>query len=461
MRIEMNVVIIYCVFSIILWITVILYIRKVKKDNLHPVIILLLFYILNYPIKMIATKYGIFLINSNVMGDEKQIAALALSDFSMLLLCGIFFIKPKIKGNLNNRLWPDSCNFGNAFVFFLFLFIFSAWAAYGTGTVSRMFSLASMMDYRAYRLGTGRGGGMGGLFGTIMTISMYSLSYLGIIVTYKKPLKMKIIFLIGMVILTWYAYAQTLAKTTLLMTPIVLLVSFHMCSKRNGSKGISLKVIGIIGTMGLLAVAVMELTDVLAEREITGSKRMALLNSFFNPSFDVPDNLTAILERIDNIWLGELSFRPFLYNLFLSKIPRALWPGKSVINGKIMIVKSLLPEFYVSNTNYNSASPSIVGDALASGGIFFVIVISVVYGILFYNLYRAARNTDNLISNLLYLFLISNFNNFCRGGSDILGNLIYYYILICAICIIYRVFGRFKFVLRSGSCTWQKTVNRT
>lgn len=436
-------------FSITLWTGIILYIRKKNKDNLHPIIILLLFYLLNYPIKMIATKYGIYLIDSNAIGEEKQIEALALSDFSMFFIYVAFSFKPKIRKNLTKRLLTNTYDFGNAYIFFTFVFIISGWISYGAESLSRMLSLSSMMDYRAYRSVTGYGGGMGGLLSTIMTISIYSLIYLGVAETYKKSLRKKLLFLLEIVIFTWYAYAQTLAKTTLLMSPIVLLVSYHMCSKKNGGKGISLKLIGIIGVSGLFAVAVMELTDVLAVREITGSRGVALLNSFFNPSFDAPDNLTAIIDRIDSIWFGQLSYKPFLYNLFLSKIPRVLWPGKSAINGKIMIVKNLLPEFFVSNTNYNSASPAIAGDALASGGIFFVVVISIIYGALFYNIYTTAKNTDNLIPNLLYLFLISNFNNFCRGGSDILGNLIYYYILICAICIPYKGFSKIRF--RSGN----------
>lgn len=434
----------YSIIGIIAWLFIIIKFRRKNDDNLHPMVVFLLFYILNYPVKMIATKYGIHLIDSNAFGEHTQILALILSDISTMLIIAIFSYKPKIKGDLNERLWSGTYDFWNASIFFVALFILSGRIVYGRGSVSRMFSLTAMMDYRAYRSTENIGGGVAGVFGVVMTISMYAFIYLGVNTTMRKPIRKKLLFLGVVAMLTWYGYAQTLAKTTLLMTPIAFIISCQMCSKRSGGKGIPLRWIGVVGMAGLFAVAVMELTDVMEVREVTGSRAEALLNSFFNPSFDAPDNLTAILNRMDNIWIGELKFIPFLYNLFLSKIPRAIWPGKSPVNGKIMIVREFLPEFYVNDRQYNSASPSIVGDGLASGGLIFVLVLSAAYGILFYNLYQKAVESDNLISNLLYIYFIANLNNFCRGGSDIFGNLLYYYVLTCLICVLYKSFNRIR-----------------
>ena len=444
----MNIVIIYCCLSIIVWLFVIIQIKKKEKDNLHPLIIFLLFYILNYPIKMIATKYGIYLINSNAIGEKTQLLALFLSDLSTMIIIALFCVKVRVKVNLNERIWSGSYDFWNAAVFFVTLYAISGRIVYGIGSVSRMFSMSAMMDYRAYRSVQNIGGGATSLFGAIMTISMYAFIYLGVCTTIKKSFCEKVIFFLLIVLMTWYGCAQTLAKTTLLMTPLALIISYQMCSRRKGKKGISLKWIGVSGVAGLYAVAVMELTDVMAVRKVTEERSIALLKSFFNPSFDAPDNLTAIIDRMDNIWIGQLNFKPFFYNLFLSKIPRAVWPAKSPINGKIMIVKELLPEFYVSNSNYNSASPSIVGEALASGGMLFVLILSVVYGILFYNIYRGTKESDNLISNLLYIYFITNLNNFCRGGSDLLGNLLYYWLLTCLICLVYKGFNRIRIRLK-------------
>lgn len=442
---KMNQVVLYCLFSIVIWSLVILRIRKKNRDNLHLNIIFLLVYILNYPVKMIATKYGIHLIDSNAIGEDKQLQAMIFSDISVMLMIGVFALKPKLKHHLDSRLWSGTYDFWNASIFFVILFAISGWISYGSGSISRMFSLSAMMDYRAYRWTNSLGGGIRGLFAVIMTISLCAFIYLGMCATWKKSFGKKCVFLLMVILLTYYGYAQTLAKTDLLMSPIALIVSYQMCSKRDDGKGIPFQLIGVVSVAGLFSVAVMELVDVMAVHEVRESRWIALLNSFFNPSFDAPDNLTAIIDRMDNIWLGQLMYVPFFYNLFLSRIPRAIWAGKSPLDGKVMIVKNLLPEFFVSNREYTSASPSIVGDALASGGLFFAVILSVLYGVIFYNIYRNARDSDNLISNLMYLFLIINLNNFCRGGSDLLGNLLYYYVLICAICVIYKAFNKIRF----------------
>ena len=141
-------------------------------------------------------------------------------------------------------------------------------------------------------------------------------------------------------------------------------------------------------------------------------------------AFDAPDNLSFILARIDNPWTGDLAFAPTIQYLVLSSIPRAAWPEKPLVLGNQYIMQHYLSERF-SDEAGEAISPSMAGEMLLSGGIWFVIVWSLVLGLGCMTVYRIAhRHLHSPVAVAAYVWMSLNIFNLLRSGTGVVAPLL-------------------------------------
>lgn len=432
--------IIYCVLSSIVWIAVVLLLMRRYRDNLNIVSVLLMFYILNYPIKLIATKFGIHLIDSNQFGEGYQLTAIILSDVTTLFILLGFRLGSRVRPFKIVRESEDiQAVYG--LWFWGLLFVLCGFMTYGATSVTRMFSYTEMLEFRTYRAEHRLGNGILGLLMVVMDLCFFAIIYAWVHIR-KRTIRSKVLALLILCFM-WYTFANTLSKTSALSPVVVAVLMWNIKEVKAGRKGIKVRNIILLGIAGVALISMIELMDVKTIENISVGERVYLaIKSFFNPSYDVIDNLTAILYRVKDPVLGDLRWMPFLYNLILSKIPRSIWRTKYPGDGKLMIIEHILPEFY-DGLQSSAASPSILGDALVSGGILLVLLAVLIYGFLFYWIYRKAMSSEKWVWVVLYCYSFIGLNSFCRDGSGILGNTILAGILLIILDTCYS-----KIVLR-------------
>jgi len=138
-------------------------------------------------------------------------------------------------------------------------------------------------------------------------------------------------------------------------------------------------------------------------------------------SFDAPDNLAVILLRMNDIWFGDLEFKPTIDYIFIKPIPRFLWPNKPLVLGNMYIMSEYLPERFTDYTG-EVVSPSMAGEMIVSGGVLFMAIWSFFLGLLFAVFYqRAHRKESSPLSIVLYIWLILNVFNVLRSGTGIIS----------------------------------------
>lgn len=434
-------VIFYCIFSSISWLVFALLLMKKYRDNLNIVSVFLMFYILNYPIKLIATKFGIHLIDSNQFGEGYQLAAVILSDVTALFILWGFTLGSRVKPF---KIVRESENIQavHGTWFWGILFVLCGFMTYGASSITRMVSYADMLEFRIYRAEHRLGNGILGVFMTIMDLCLCAMIYAWIHIR-KRTIRSSVLALLIFCFM-WYTFANTLSKTSALSPVVVAVLMWNIKEVKAGRKGLKVSNIILLGIAGVTLISMIELMDVKSVKDNISIYERAYLaiQSFFNPSYDVIDNLTAILYRVKDPVLGDLGWMPFLYNLILSKIPRSIWRTKYPGDGKLMIIEHMLPEFY-DGLQSSAASPSILGDALVSGGVLLVLLAVLIYGFLFYWIYRKAMSSEKWVWVVLYCYSFIGLNSFCRDGSGILGNTI-----LAGVLLVILDAGYSKIVLR-------------
>lgn len=277
---------------------------------------------------------------------------------------------------------------------------------------------------------------------TIMDLCLCAMIYAWIHIR-KRTIRSSVLALLIFCFM-WYTFANTLSKTSALSPVVVAVLMWNIKEVKAGRKGLKVSNIILLGIAGVTLISMIELMDVKSVKDNISIYERAYLaiQSFFNPSYDVIDNLTAILYRVKDPVLGDLGWMPFLYNLILSKIPRSIWRTKYPGDGKLMIIEHMLPEFY-DGLQSSAASPSILGDALVSGGVLLVLLAVLIYGFLFYWIYRKAMSSEKWVWVVLYCYSFIGLNSFCRDGSGILGNTI-----LAGVLLVILDAGYSKIVLR-------------
>lgn len=429
-------VILYCLVSIILWLCIASYIGKKSGDGFHIGIIFSLMYILTYPMKLIATKYGFSVMDSNTLGSAIQLEALLISNISAAFFIIPIFMhslnlprakKGLVEGyHLNRRTW-------------LLLFWVSIVLTYGITPFANIFNPEVLNDINHARGGLRAGRSSNAIFSIVGKVSLTIY-----IIALVKDLSISSNFKKLIILLCWgvgcYVLLAVSGSKQIAILPVFVFILVLAISKTKQLEGISLKRTLTIGAGFIFAVALTGFLRGFGQLQGDGTVVFKSFIQLLN-AFDAPDNLSFIMSRIDDFYLGDLNFVPTIQYAFVSWVPRFIWDTKPLIYGNMYIMKLYFPERF-NGFDKEVISPSMAGEMLLSGGVFFMAMASYLLGLLHAVMYHKAVFSDRLVWLLLYVWLAQNIFNVLRSGTGISGPFILYSIVTLVFVILINKFNK-------------------
>lgn len=411
------------VADIILWLGLARFIANTKKDTLHIGVLFSLLFIVTYPLKFLATLFGFAVMNPLVLPDKWL-----WWSFFFFNLSGIMFLLPmlvmKHVVRLGEKKFGLSNKYGRANPNWIMPVVAVAIIAisYGPQAVSAVFSfstdvLQSRIEERGdERLGSGPMALFRSVGDVILALSLLRLATTWLYSNYKQ--RLKIVLFLALICLFLLTVSGSKHQG---LEPLFYFVIFLNLSKlMSGFVGWKFSTIVKGGSIGVLLVGLFGF--IRGFGSIVDKSDYGMWFQVFvqlSNAFDGPDNLAYILSRMDNIWLGDLTFEPTLQYLSGS-VPRFFWPDKPVIMGNLFIQKLYLYERFTSETG-EVISPSMPGEMLLSGGVFFMCIWSFLLGLFFSLHYKLAYRSKNWVWVVLYAFLAANVFNVLRSGTGTLG----------------------------------------
>ncbi|WP_404385075.1 hypothetical protein [Caenispirillum salinarum] len=400
--------------SIAFWSATALLIYLRTRDTLHVGIIVIAFFLISYPLKLLATYGGFATMNSSIMPADAQLLALGLANLSLLAAMLPLLVLAGRPAVQEPRISVPAI----------------VWAGVSVLAVVVTIDIQSLLlrltpgSYDDYLQGLSQSrlsGGLKAILNIIVQAALAGLT-LTLIVRWRALSR---VFRIGAVALVAFYAAAVLFSTGskyAALFPIATAVLLWNVARVGQGKGFSLWRTMGIGVTGLVLVGIFGLLRGLGniEEAAETGHLYQIAVQFFN-AFDAMDNLVFIIMRIDNFWFGDLNFRPTLDYLVTGFIPRQIWPDKPLEMGNIYIMKQYLWERY--NGPFGEVvSPSMPGEMLLSGGIFFLVSWSAICGGVFGALYRWAHGPNaDIWAVIIYAYAALNIFNYMRSGTGALG----------------------------------------
>lgn len=416
------------------------WISRIKRDPLHVGVIFCLLFALTYPLKSIATEYGFAVINSAELDLHWRLLSLGLAN-----LAGLAFLIPIIlvaKKELEST--PELASSSPhvtilwgwlvAFIFFIIL-------SFGPSTFTRIFSFEALSELNTLRGEERVGSSLSALFSSAgqVCLIMYMRSLVVALSSIGKVRRVGLIML--WLFIAYVLLAVSGSKYLALLPAVLFILLLNMSRVLAGDVWNFYRVI-FLSTIGLVILGIVGYLrgfgGILDEQDygIAFHTFIQLINAF-----DAPDNLTLILSRTDDIWLGDLSFVPTIQYTFQGAVPRFLWSDKPLIMGNLFIMERYITERFSDHTG-EVVSPSMPGEMLLSGGVVFMVLWSCVLGFLYALSYSYAhRRNRSVLSVLAYSWLALNVFNLLRSGTGIISPFIVF-LLIASIVLVCRQFTK-------------------
>jgi WzyE protein len=412
-----------CTVSALVWVAVGWAVAQARKDGLHLATIFSLLFAVSYPLKLIATSYGFASLNSVALGEEWRLRALGLANLSAAI-----FVLPVILRAMPARLdlqpteTPAQERMSAAVGWLLTAMVLLI-ASYGFDSLWRILSFEALTELREQRDQSRLFSAPTALMrdaGTFCLITHFGIAIRG---WERLGRGLRISYVLSCSAVAYVLLAISGSKYMgLLPFAIAILVANAIHIERHG-RGFRFTQ---TAAWGLIAIVGIGLTGYLRGfGEIPtpdGFIVAALIQTAY--AFDSPDNLSFILSRTENWWTGDLSFAPTLQYMFLSPIPRAVWAEKPLVMGNQYIMQRYLAERFTDESG-EVISPSMAGEMLVSGGFWFVIVWSLILGILVAGVYRWTQtHRGSRLSLAVYTWLCLNVFNLLRSGTGIVSPMV-------------------------------------
>jgi WzyE protein len=415
-------VLVWCAISALCWTALGSAIALKTRDGLHLGTIFCLLFVVSYPIKLAGTSFGLAVMNSDVLGAEWQLRSLGLANLS-----AAFFIVPVIVGARRQRKtdaqempqrFQYSCAMGWLAAALVLLI-----TSYGLAAMKGIVSIDAWSELREQRDQSrlfSAGSALIRDAGIFCVITHFGSAL-------RRWERLDLARRVGLVLI-WGAVGYVLLAVSgskymgLLPFAIGLFVANLVRIERNGA-GIPLS---RTAGWGLLAIVGIGLTGYLRGFSVLADDENIALSALIQASFafDSPDNLSFILSRVNNWWTGDLEFAPTLQYIFLGPFPRILWPDKPLVMGNLYIMQRYLSERFTDEAG-EVISPSMAGEMLVSGGLWFVVVWSLILGIGCILVYRwAQRHRESRIAIAAQVWLSLNVFNLLRSGTGIVAPLV-------------------------------------
>jgi oligosaccharide repeat unit polymerase len=408
--------------DVMIWIGIAHFIAIAKKDVLHIGVIFSGLFIVTYPLKFLASLFGLAVMNPLVLPDEW----LWLS-FFVFNLSGFMFLLPMLamKPVFRFSNLPEKVNESVRSNFSWLMPVFAVLVigiSYGPQAITAVFSFSSdALQSRIEERGDERlGSGPLALFRTVGEVFLaFSLFKLAGAWNHRSGrARLKIFVFLAGSCLFLLAVSGSKHQGLLPLFYFVLFVNLRAVtfSKKPWLFSSILK-------GGLLGIFLVGLFGIIrgfgSIEDISGYGMWFQVLVQLSNAFDGPDNLAYILSRMNSLWSGDLSFEP-TFQYLAGTVPRFLWPDKPVIMGNLFIQEIYLFERFSSETG-EVISPSMPGEMLVSGGIIFMCACSFLLGLFFTIHYRLAHRSNSWVWKVLYAFLAANVFNVLRSGTGILG----------------------------------------
>ncbi|WP_298636692.1 O-antigen polymerase [uncultured Thiobacillus sp.] len=399
-------------------------IAKQNRDMLaYPVIFVLLF-IVSYPLKFILSYYGIAVMNPMVHDEDILNLTIIIFNLSAAAFLIPWFILKRCESPREMAINKKGTLKFNGIILLVFLGVILISISAGASAMKAVFSFSS--EALANRIGE-RGlertnsalAALLGLIGQIiMTLGVYRAAKQWDSLRKKEKSLLFAIACAGSI----YLLALKGSKFIALNHFFSFFVFLNIENIRHRKYVFTLThlVMGLIG--GLFIVGVFGVIRGFG----TASADSFVWGVFIQLSnaFDAPDNLSYILSRVKDLWFGDYSLSPTIQYLF-AWVPRFLWPEKPLIYGNMFIQQEYLYERFTDETG-EVVSPSMPGEMIVSGGVLFMLIWSLIIGLIYLFSYRKALASNNFIAPLVYAFLVTNVFGLLRSGTGVLGSLIFY-----------------------------------
>jgi hypothetical protein len=421
------VVLVWCGVSALCWTALGSAIALKTRDGLHLGTIFCLLFAVSYPIKLAGTVFGFAAMNSDILGAEWQLRSLGLANVS-----AVFFVVPVIVGARRQqktdafevaRRTHDSC----AMVWLVAAMVLLT-TSYGFAALRGIVSIDAWSELREQR---DQARLFSGGWALIRDAGIFCLiTHFGGAV--RRWERLDVVQRVGLVLI-WgvVGYILLAVSGSKYMALLPLAISLFMANfiriERHGS-GIPLSRTAGWGLMALVGIG---LTGYLRGFTALADDENIALSALIQASFafDAPDNLSFILSRVNNWWTGDLEFVPTLQYMFLGPFPRILWPDKPLVMGNLYIMQHYLSERFTDELG-EVINPSMAGEMLVSGGLWFVIVWSLLLGIGCILVYRwAQRHRDSRIALATQVWLSLNVFNLLRSGTGIVAPLVAFVVI--------------------------------
>jgi hypothetical protein len=416
-------VVVWCTVSAVVWMAVGSAIARRREDGLHPATIFCMLFALSYPLKLIATSYGFASLDSFALDVEWRLRALGLANVSaaMFVLPVALGARP-VRPELGHPTEPDSRRKSAALGWLLTAMVLLV-GSYGFDSLWSILSLEALTELREQRDQARLFSATAALMRDAGTFCL--ITHFGVVIRGWKGLGqgLRLSYVLSWGVFTYVLLAISGSKYMgLLPFGIVVLVANAVNIERHG-RGFRLSRTAVWGLIAFVGIGLTGYLRGFGEIPTTdGFIVAALIQTAY--AFDAPDNLSFILSRAENWWTGDLAFAPTLQYMFLGAIPRALWRDKPLVMGNLYIMQRYLPERFTDETG-EVVNPSMAGEMLLSGGLWFVVIWSLILGVVFMLVYRWTQtHRGSRISLALYAWLCLNVFNLLRSGTGIVSPLV-------------------------------------
>jgi len=388
----------------------------------------------SYPVKLILSKYGFSVLDSNTLGISYQQQSLYISFFCsvLFLIPALFFHKVKSPPDLN-------INKHNLASLKLIIIIFGIFVLLSNDLNAIKSALTlqfdAINDINKAKGAERQNSSFKAIFSNVSTALITVFCY-NLANTAKKLFSM--INVMKVLAIGFFMLLVTSSKMTAIYPIAAYVISVSMIYVNRGGKINYFKIILSFLLFLVLTAFAGFIRAITSETDFSVA-HMALIQLL--NAFDMPDNFAFILSRINDFWLGDRNLSLTWEYLFVAFIPRFLWPDKPDVFGNMSVMRDYFFERY-GGFSGEVLSPSMPGEMMVSGGMIFLIMWSLIVGSLYYIIVNKAYYSKNKVWIILYIWSLINLVNLLRSGSGVLGSMFFFYIcLLGTICL-------FKYILK-------------
>jgi hypothetical protein len=429
----------------LLWVAIARYLAVNKHDSLHIGVIFCLLFVVTYPLKFIASLFGFSVMNPLTLSSEWLWWSMFFFNLSgFMFVLPMLLMKPVV-GAVNQGYLTRKVRLPQSLWLLPTIAVVIIALSYGPRAIMAVLSMSTdlLQDRIAERSDERLGSGPLALFRTIGQVILGISLYQWAKVWQKGAKGFRLKVVAGLLVICLLFLTLSGSKHLGLLPLFYFLIFLNMNHLASGRSHWRFSRVLRYGAAGIMLIGIFGYIRGFGSIvDQSGYGMWIQIAVQLSNSFDAPDNLAFILARMENIWGGDLAFTPTIQYL-TGVIPRFLWSDKPVIFGNLFIQKIYLYERYTSATG-EVISPSMPGEMLLSGGVFFMCMWSVMLGIFFTVHYRWAHRSGGWVFPALYVFLAANVFNVLRSGTGVLGAYILYAGAVGVVWIMYAVLRRLQ-----------------